>query len=309
MTRVAAFRQLLQRFAFLGLGALAFVLMMLGKADSVVIERVRTIVEDAVTPIMGVLVRPAATIAEAVDNVRALANIRTENAALREANERLLQWQTVARQLEAENNALRGLLDYQPSAEASFITARVVADSGGSFIHSVLINAGSREGIKKGQVAMTGEGVVGRVTEVGLRSARVLLLTDMNSRIPVVEERSRLRAILAGDNTDRPKLTHLLNPADLSPGDRLVTAAHGGAYPPGLPVGTVGAVADGIARIEPFMQRHKLEYLRVVDYGLAGAVVPQGREAPARDAPRESKDKESLDASLLGETPRTEAEQ
>jgi rod shape-determining protein MreC len=274
MPRFIAVRQLFQRFAFLALVGGAFALMLLGKADNILLERVRVTVVDISTPILDAMSRPAATFAEMAENIRELAKIRTENARLREENLRLLRWQTVALELEAENSALRGLMNYSPGPESGYISARVIADTGGSFVHSLLLNAGARDGARKGQAIITGEGLVGRVSDVGLRSARGLLLTDLNSRIPVVVESTRARAILSGDNSDRPRLTHLTGATRVAPGDRLVTSGHGGSFPPGLPVGVIISVGEGGVRVEPFVNRHRLEFVRVVDYGLAGMLLP-----------------------------------
>lgn len=268
--RVAALKGLVHRFAFFALVMAAFGLMLLGKADTTLVERVRVGVGDVLAPILGVMARPAATVAELVENVRELASLRAENAKLRAENARLMHWQTVARRVDHENTVLRNQLNFLPHPDASFVTARVVADTGGAFAHSLLINAGSRDGIRRGQAVLSGEVLVGRVAEVGLRSARILLLTDINARIPVMVESSRAKAILAGDNDDRPLLNYLTRNATLAPGDRVVTSGHGGVFPPGIPVGVIASVGEKGARVEPFANRHRLEYVAVVDYGLAG---------------------------------------
>jgi rod shape-determining protein MreC len=254
--------------------------MVLGKSESPIVERARLTVTDAVTPIMNGLSRPLASIREAYDNAREFLDLREENAALRQQQARLVQWQSVARQLEAENRALRDLLKFAPDRAASFVTARVVADNGGAFVRSVLVAAGSHDGLRKGDAAVTGEGLVGRVAEVGERSARVLLLTDINSRIPVVIERSRDQGILAGDNSDNPRLLYLSHGSQLVPGDRVVTSAAGGAFPPGLPVGVVKSTDTGGAVVELFVDWDHMEYLRLLDYRLTG-VLQGGSAEPA----------------------------
>ncbi len=270
--RVATLRLLVQRFAFFALVAASFSLMLIGKADIILVERLRMAVIDAVAPILDVMARPAATIAQVVENVRDLASLRAENARLREENVRLMHWQAVARRLDNENESLRTQLNYIPAPDPSFITARVVADTGGAFVHSMLINAGARDGVRKGQAVVAGEVLVGRIAEVGQRSARILLVTDINSRIPVIVEPTRTKAVLAGDNGDRPRLNYVSGGAILSPGDRVVTSGHGGTFPPGIPVGVVASVSDTGALLEPFVHRHRLEFVTVVDYGLPGVL-------------------------------------
>lgn len=268
--RLATLRLLAQRFAFLTLVLASFALMLLGKADTIVVERLRVLIDDGISPVLQVLSRPASAVAGVVNAVHDLAALRAENVRLAEENARLMHWQTVARELDNENKALRAQLNYAPDPDSAFISARVIGDTGGAFVHSMLISAGGREGVRKGQAVIAGEMLVGRIAEVGQRSARVLLLTDINSHIPVLLESSRAKAILTGDNTDRPRLNYLSPNTNAAPGDRVVTSGHGGAFPPGIPIGVVSSVQEGTVRVEPFVNRHQLEYVTVVDYGLAG---------------------------------------
>lgn len=270
-SRVSApIRNLAQRFAYLGLALVAFALMLLGKADIDMIDRFRAEVTDSVAPILDVMSRPVATANEVIADAYELFAVRDENADLRRDRDRLLQWQMVARKLESENKALREQLNYIPGPDASYVTARVIADTGGAFAHSLLLNVGARPGVGKGMAVTTGAGLVGRISDVGARSARVLLITDLNSRIPVLIEQTRTRAILAGNNTYRPQLLHLPPGVTVSPGDRVVTSGHGGVFPAGLPVGVVEQVGEGGISVQPFVPRDRIEYVRVVNFGLQG---------------------------------------
>src|SRR5690606_11860902 len=142
---------------------------------------------------------------DAVRELRALWQMRNENARLREENERLRRWHAVALSLEAENTRLKGQLAWVPDIAGQFTTARVVADQGGLYARAALLALAPRHSVAKGQIALDERGMVGRVTEVGARSARVLLLTDLNARVPVMLERSGARALLVGTNAARPR--------------------------------------------------------------------------------------------------------
>ena len=274
----APIRNIAQRFAYLGLIGMSFALMLLGKADIVLVERFRTQVTDAIAPILEVLSRPADTVNEVVEQVRELANLKAENSRLREQRMRLLKWQAIARRLEAENNGLRELLNLIPDPRVSFVTARVIGDTGGAFARNLLLGGAPDANVRKGQAVITGDGLVGRVTDIGTHFIRVLLITDLNSRIPVLLESSRTRAILAGDNSERPRLIHLTPSAAVSPGDRVVTSGHGDAFPPGLPVGVVASVSDSGIEIQPLVNRAMIEYVRIVDFGMRGILPPVGGE-------------------------------
>lgn len=280
-------KSLAQRFAYMGLIIGAFGLMLLGKVDTILVERMRAHVTDAFAPILDGLSRPAVVVSEWVAAVEEIYRIRAENARLRDEVTALQVWQTNARQLEAENRGLRELMNFAPGPEISFVTSRVIADTGGAFVHSVLSNAGDVDGVRKGQVVVTGDGLVGRVQGVGRNSSRILLITDLNSRIPVLIEPDRTRAILAGDNSERPRLIHLPPGATVATGDRVVTSGHGGVFPPGVPIGVVSTVSDGGIGVQPYVDRNKLEYVRVLDYGLSGTLAqPETTTAPVRPKPR-----------------------
>ena len=278
-------RALLNRFALLFLIIAAFAIMLLGKADTLVVERARSGVVDAVAPVMDALSRPIATVSEGVDRVDRFFSVYEENAQLREQNARLLEWQSAALALAAENSTFRKMLNFVPERGASFAAARVIGDSGGVFVRSVLINGGTVDGIQKGDAVVNGNGLIGRIAESGRRSGRVLLVSDLNSRIPVVGEKSRVRAILAGDNSPSPKLAFLPPNAQLEVGDRIVTSGHGGVFPAGLPVGRISSIGDGGIRVQPFADFYRLEYVRIITEfpgEVAGQIVPSAARPSQR---------------------------
>lgn len=272
------------RFALLLLVGAAFGLMLIGRTNSFIVEETRAVVTDMVTPILNAVSQPVDTFSGVIDQAESLANLRSENLALKEQNARLMQWQIAARRLEAENVALRNLNHMVPDPAMSFVTARVVGDPGGAFVRTVLINAGERDGVEKGQAAVTGDGLAGRVAEVGQRSARVLLLTDINSRVPVVVGDARDRAVLAGDNTNSPELLYLGPTAKVQIGDRVTTSGHGGVFPPGLPIGVVSGITERGIRVSPLVDWDHTEVLRIVDYEMTGILDFEQQVGAARAA-------------------------
>jgi rod shape-determining protein MreC len=273
ISRIAApIRTFAQRFAYIGLVFTAAMLMLVGKMEPAAFDRARAQVTDAVAPILDAVSRPLEVIHDMIGEGKTLLALREENARLRTAHNRLMQWQSVARNLENENKALKELLKFEQAPDTNSISARVIGDSGGAFARTMILNAGSKAGVRKGQAVITGAGLVGRVQEVGLRSSRLLLLSDLNSRIPVVIESSRVRGVVAGTNGETLRLVHLPPDVVAAPGDRIVTSGHGGALPPGLPIGVVSAVNDSMIEVEPFVDPARLEVVQVVDYGLDGII-------------------------------------
>jgi rod shape-determining protein MreC len=288
MVRIATpLRGAAQRFALGFLILAAFGLMFLGKADNNFVERLRTAVTDVATPVLEIAAAPISAVNGAIDHVRALAALHEENVRLHEEVERLRAWHAAALRLEAENRSFRDMLNYRGPERNAFVSARVVADGRGPFVKSLLVNIGSRDGIQKGHAAVTRLGLVGRVTEVGERSARILMMTDLNSRIPVLIEDTRARAILAGDNTERPQLVFLPDHTQLRPGQRVVTSGHGGGLPHGIPVGVVSGVEKGIPRVRPFVDWGRLEYVEIIDYDVESvpAILPAGRTGKSGTPP------------------------
>jgi rod shape-determining protein MreC len=268
-------RQALAKLTLPVLIAAAFGLMLLGKADTILAERARMALADALAPIYAVLAEPLANARAAVDNARQMLTIYEDNARLRQENERLRQWQAVALALDAENATLKANLSWVPDPTPNYITSRVVADAGGVYARAVLISIGPNHGVVKGQIALDERGLVGRVTEIGSRSARVLLITDMNSRIPVILEGSRSRAMLAGNNSARPRLMFWPEGVQPAEGERVVTSAEASAFPAGLPIGVVHYNASNVAEVEPLARLDRLEVVRLFNYGLHGVLPPE----------------------------------
>jgi rod shape-determining protein MreC len=277
--RLATLRLLAQRFAYVSLIGAAVLVMILGKADVLLIERTRTAVVDGLAPLLNALSRPATTIAQIVEQYRELSNLRADNARLRAENQRLQHWQTLARQMQGENTVLHEQLNFVPDPDPAFVTARVIGDIGSAFGQSLVLGAGARDGVRKGQAVLSGETLVGYIAEAGEQSSRLLLLTDINAHLPVMVEATRTRAILSGDNKDRPRLKYIAGNPNIQVGDRVVTSASGAAFPPGVPIGVVSSVSEGTIRVDPFIHRYELEYVTVVDYGLGG-VLPFTEKPP-----------------------------
>jgi rod shape-determining protein MreC len=273
-------RLAVQRFALAILVILAFAAMLIGKADTVLVENARVLALDLASPALEAIARPVAVANRAIADLKEFATLREENARLREENARLLAWQTAARRLENENTRLRELAQFREGPEASFITARIVGDSVSAYVRGALINVGRGAGVTPGQAVVTGEGLAGRIAEVGDHSARVLFVTDVNSRLPVQVERTRERAILAGDNSPLMRLTLAQTLQGVQRGDRIVTSGHGGSFPVGIPVGEVMQTESGSVKVRPFADFSRLEFVRVVDYGVTG-LIDRGTGTPA----------------------------
>jgi rod shape-determining protein MreC len=268
-------RQALVRLTLPVLIVASFGVMLLGKADAFLAERARVALADGLGPIYAALAAPLGHIHATIGEIVTLWDMREENARLRAENETLRRWQSIALALDSENQRLKASLQWIPDPAASFVTARVVADTGGVYARAALLAVGPNHGIRKGEIAVDERGLIGRITEVGSRTARVLLLTDLNSRIPVILETSRAHAILVGTNGTRPRLQYWPEGVVPAEGERVVTSAEANALPANLPVGTVHHSATGAAEVEPAALLQKLEVVRLFNYGLNGVTTPE----------------------------------
>lgn len=245
-------------------------LLVFHRAGALPAERLRTAVADLAAPVLQAASQPFVTFSESFEGVRTLRALKAENIRLTEENLRLQQWYEAALKFQAENQSLHDLLNVKADPSMAFVTTRVVADTGGAFVKSVLLPAGASDGVRKGNAVMSGRGLAGRVTEVGARSSRVLLVTDLNSRIPVVIQNTRTRAILAGTNGEMLRLERLPIDSGLAVGARVVTSGDGGLLPPDIPVGVITSVGPEGVFVTPLSDMDGLTWVQVVGGGALG---------------------------------------
>ncbi|UWQ18911.1 rod shape-determining protein MreC [Jannaschia sp. M317] len=254
----------LRRLVIVILCVLLFALALLWRIDNPRAERIRAGLVDRVVPSFEWALAPVTWAGRLIEDFEGYARVYEQNQELRRELQQMKSWREAAIQLEQENARLLDLNKVRLSPDLTYVTGVVLTDSGSPFRRSVLLNIGAQDGIQDGWAAMDGLGLVGRIAGVGQRTARVILLTDGNSRIPVTIQPSGKRAILAGDTTATPALEFVENPEDVRPGDRIVTSGDGTVFPPDLLVGQVVRSSDGLLRVRLSADTARLEFLRVL---------------------------------------------
>jgi len=256
--------------------------VLIGRADQTLADHLRDGLNDLLAPVYAMVAPPVQALEHGGGVIGHLFDLQGENDALEAENARLLQWQAVAMALEAQNDALKTALNYVPPQAPAFFTADVVADLGGIYARSVLVElppeAGADAGNIVGAVAMDGRGVAGRVVEAGSRSARVLLITDLNSRIPVSLGVHGQPALMTGTNGPEPALLYWAPGQPPQEGDMVLTSAEGGAFPAGLPVGVVHYDAQNDPVVLPLADLDGLRLLRLFCYPSDEPVLVQVHE-------------------------------
>ena len=145
--------------------------------------------------------------------------------------------------LEAENARLRAMLDARAQVRDRTRVAEIMSVDANPFSHSLVIDAGTQDGVSDGQALVDADGVVGQVIEAGLLTSQAMLISDTDHALPVEVNRNGLRTIVVGTGKiDQLQLPFVVNNADIVVGDLLVTSGLGGAFPSGYPVAIVQSV-------------------------------------------------------------------
>lgn len=255
---------------FILLAVLSAWLLLLSQFKPQLIVPVRVHVVDQITPVLDALSQPADLVRSAMTTWEEWVDLRATVQQLRAENARLKSWEQAGLALQTENRDLKQLLQFHAEPTATSLTARVIATTGAPFAASMIVTAGSRDGVQKNMAAVTGDGLIGRVIEVGEWSARILLVTDPESRTPVVIADNGTRAILAGNGGHSLEPRFLPADAAMPVGTRFVTSGHGGLLPPHLAVGVVQKDDKGRTEIYPIADPTKVNYVRLIDFNLAG---------------------------------------
>jgi rod shape-determining protein MreC len=165
---------------------------------------------------------------------------------------------------QAENNRLKDLLYFIPDKKFTYKTARLLSISTTPYVKTGIIAAGSNNGIEQNQILVGIKGVIGRIIEVSANSSKILLITDYNSRIPVITANSRERAIASGNNGEFLDLIHMNKNSQIREGELVLTSGDGQFYPAGLVIGRISSIQDGKVSIEPLLEPHKLELVLIL---------------------------------------------
>jgi len=215
-------------------------------------------------PVNGLLAAPVRWAGAASDYVGSYFFAVSENRRLKKELQDLQPWRDQAIALKNVNARYEAMLGLRTEPVVALATARSVSESRGPFANARLLDAGSNKGIQIGNPVINEQGLVGRIVGVTGGVSRMLLLTDVASRTPVLIDRTDARALLTGDGSGNPKLEFVRGVGSVQAGDRILTSGDGGGFPRGVPIGVAAKGIDGSWRVKLFSDRGAIDYVRIM---------------------------------------------
>ena len=241
-----------------------------GRAQASPYQPARAGVEAVAGPVGGVFAAPVRWFGHVSDYVGGYFFAVSENRRLKRELAQQQPWRDQAIALKNINARYEAMLGLRPEPAVPMLTARSVSDSRGPFSNARLLDIGAGRGVKVGNPVINEHGLVGRVVGTSGNVSRMLLLTDVASRTPVLVDRTDARAILTGDGSGNPRLEFVRGVGSVQPGDRILSSGDGGGFPRGVPIGVAARGIDGSWRVKLFSDRGAIDYVRIMlfeDFG------------------------------------------
>lgn len=280
-------RQIVEGLVLPVLVFVAIALVFIGQVWPQRVQAVRLAVAGEMAPLYRGLTYPQRKVKQWETVLEGVTDIAAENARLRQENRQLQHWYALSTSLTAENNRLKSILHWGTDPNLADISGWVIRDENGPYLHAVLLDIGAQKPVHIGSVAVDAGGLVGRVSEVGNRVIRILLINDATSRIPVRMVSSHGDAIMAGDSSPYPRLIYYAQNTRPLEGERIETRGQTGITG-GVAVGHVHYLPGGGPVVVPDADLLHLDMVRVFDNDtMPEAPSAQGRvrEKPLLSSP------------------------
>ena len=228
-----------QRFSLFFLILFSIILIFFEKIETKPLNYVRSFVKDGIYRVSQVASYPVKSFGSSINFIEKHINLNEEYKALEKENQILKNKIVQDEFLNLENIQLKKLIDEQVSSQSNLVSSRVIIDKQSPYLNSFVINSGSNKNIKNGMTVLDGEYFIGRIVDVNFFSSRVLLISDLNSRIPVIVEPKGTHAILYGHGSSNATLEYLPENHTIEKNDKVYTSGKEGVFAPGVPIGKV----------------------------------------------------------------------
>ena len=264
--------------------ALAVVLVLIGKAQSGLFDKARAHVTDMMAPVLEKVRAPVAGFDRWMGSITEIFSVYEQNLKLKEENARLRQWRNVAIVLEGRVGRYQQLLHAVPDPKMNAVLAKVIGRANRPFLETMILDAGREDHALPGQAVVDPRGMIGRVYLTGSRTSWVILLTDLNSRIPVTIAPGNIQAIMAGDNSPMPGLDMISHTVTLHAGDQVTSSGDGGLLPAGLAIGTVVADGQGGFRVALLSDASAAQDVEILNFSKPPETPPANAQLPVEAA-------------------------
>ncbi len=176
-------------------------------------------------------------------------SLRQENVDLRGRIDVLNRKIETYKVIQDENDRLKSFLGFRKTIPYTALPAQVIGRDPSNWSNSLIIDKGLSAGISRNKAVISTKGLVGRIIELGLRSAKVLLITDPNSKVGVIIQRNRHGGMLVGRPDGKCRMIYISLDSDVAIGDRVLTAGLGSVFPKDIIVGEVSSVEKEPGRL------------------------------------------------------------
>ena len=251
-----------QKFSLFALVVLSIIFIFVETIETKPLNYLRSFIKDTIYRGSLVVSVPSRSFSNITNFVSNHINIYSEYSQIKKENDELKNNISKSDFLELENTQLRKLIEEQVSSPSNLVSARVMLDKQSPYLNSFIINVGSNKDIKNGMTALDGKNFIGRIVDVNFFSSRVLLVSDLNSKIPVITEPSAYHAILSGHGKNEPTLEYLPENNNIQHGDKVYTSGKGGIFSPGIPIGKI-KIEDDIIKVLLFSDLSQISFINI----------------------------------------------
>ena len=251
-----------QRFSLLVLVIISILLIFLETIETKPLNKIRSFIKDVVYRTAVVVTYPTKIFSGSYNAVENHFSLYKNYNNLKKENDELKSKYSKAEFLELENSQLRKLIDEQAQSESNLVSARVMLDEQSPYLNSLIINIGANKEIKNGMAVLDGKNFIGRIVDVNFFSSRILLVTDLNSKIPVIIEPSGNHAILSGHGDIKPTLEYLSENHEIQENDKIYTSGKEGIFAPGIPIGEAKIEKD-VVEGELYSELREITFVNV----------------------------------------------
>ena len=251
-----------QRFSLFFLVLFSIILIFVEKIETKPLNYIRSLVKDGIYRVSQIASYPTQSFGSSVNFIEEHINLNKKYEILKKENETLKDKIIQDEFLNLENSQLKKLIDEQVASRNNLVSSRVIIDKQSPYLNSFIINSGTNKNIKNGMTVLDGKYFIGRTLDVNFFSSRVLLISDLNSRIPVIIEPEGVHAILYGHGSLNPTLEYLPENHDIKKGDKVYTSGKEGVFAPGTPIGEV-VIKDNLFEVSLFSDLNQITFVNV----------------------------------------------